>query len=141
MKILLRHILTALILTAFLGGVASAMPAVSHHSHSDHHKSLSPFGIKHGKRLHCELLGHNPLLPCPHHNKPAGKKKNCLLTSDCGGGSFPAPNSQSAGDYPRFLKPLITTDENLPSFATVLAPTSFYDALFFSSLDRPPQAL
>ena len=49
--------------------------------------AVSPFEVKPGgKRLHCELLGHSPLLPCPHHKVPAGGKEECYLTNECGGG-------------------------------------------------------
>jgi len=39
------------------------------------------------KRLHCDLLRHNPLMPCPHHKIPLGEKASCSVANDCGGGT------------------------------------------------------
>ena len=141
MKTLLRHILIAFFLTALLGGTASAMPGHTHHGSTGSGDTLSPFNIKHEKRLHCELLGHNPLLPCPHQRVPAGKNKTCFLTNDCGGGPFPVPTSRSAADFPRFVAPSVMSDGDISFLTYVLTPHLFYDASIVSSLDRPPQAL
>lgn len=112
------------------------------HLHSHAHQAVSPFKVKHeNKRLHCELLGHNPLLPCPHRNIPANKRNECFLTNECGGGPFPEPAYRSIGDYPRFLVSLVTADEDLSSFVYVLNIPIIYNATFYHSLDRPPQAL
>jgi hypothetical protein len=110
------------------------------HAHAD--QAVSPFGDKLGNnRLHCELLGHNPLLPCPHHKMPSDKQNDCFLSNECGGGPFSASAYRSAGDYPRFLVPPVTADEDLPFFAYVLSTPIIYNVTVYHSLDRPPQAL
>jgi hypothetical protein len=105
-------------------------------------KAVSPFAANlGGKRLHCELLGHNPLLPCPHHKVPAGGKEDCYIANDCGGGPFQAPSSRSAGDYPRFLVPVVVAEDDLPIAVSSISSAVFYDPFYFHSLDRPPRAL
>jgi len=105
-------------------------------------KAISPFEVKMGdKRLHCELLGHNPLLPCPHHKIPVGGKDNCYLTNDCGGGPFQAPSSRSVGDSPRYLVPLASAEDDLQITVSSINPAVFYDPFYSHSLDRPPRAL
>lgn len=104
--------------------------------------AVSPFGVKpEAKRLHCELLGHNPLLPCPHHKIPAEGKDNFYLSNGCGGGPFQAPFYRSFGDSPRFLIPVATVEEDVPVALHVFSSTVFYDSTFTFSLDRPPRAL
>lgn len=106
------------------------------------HKAVSPFETPIGdKRLHCELLGHNPLLPCPHHQMPAKGKRACYLTNECGGGPFPAPPSRSAGDMPRFLVSVPLAEADVPIFMTVWHHAVLYDPCHSHSLDRPPRAL
>ncbi len=106
------------------------------------HQAVSPFEVKLGdKRLHCELLGHSPLLPCPHHKVPAGEKDRCFLTSDCGGGPFPAPSLRSMGDQPRILVPVASADDDLLLSGSAFSTAVFYDPFFSHSLDRPPRAL
>jgi len=105
-------------------------------------KAVSPFAANlGGKRLHCELLGHNPLLPCPHHKVPAGGKEDCYIANDCGGGPFQVPSSWSAGDYPRFLVPAVTTQDDSRIAMNVFNSSALYDSTYFHSLDRPPRAL
>ncbi len=105
-------------------------------------KAVSPFEVKpEGKRLHCELLGHSPLLPCPHHKVPAGGKEECYLTNECGGGPFQAPSSRSVGNSPRYLIPVAVAEDDLPMAVSSISPAVFYDPFYFHSLDRPPQAL
>ena len=105
-------------------------------------KAVSPFEVKPGdKRLHCELLGHNPLLPCPHHKVPAEGKDNCYLTNECGGGPFQAPSLRSVGDSPRFLVPVASVEDDLQIAVSPTSRTAFYDPFYFHSLDRPPRAL
>jgi len=104
--------------------------------------AVSPFEVKLGdKRLHCELLGHNPLLPCPHHKIPAGEKDNCYLSTECGGGPFQAPTSRSFGDSPRYLVPLVSIEDDLQIAVSFISQTVFYDPFYSHSLDRPPRAL
>ena len=89
------------ILLASIGMILLASTAIagSMHSHSHGHahlkvvsdgmplnpnavKAASPFEVKPGgKVLHCKLLGHNPLIPCPHHKVPADGKDECYLTA------------------------------------------------------------
>jgi hypothetical protein len=105
-------------------------------------QAVSPFEVKPGdKRLHCELLGHNPLLPCPHHKVPAGGKSDCYLTNECGGGPFQAPSTRSVGEYPRFLVSVASVEDDLQITESPLAQIIFYDPFYFHSLDRPPRAL
>ena len=107
-----------------------------------HTPAVSPFEVKLGdKRLHCELLGHNPLLPCPHHKIPVEGKDNCYLTSDCGGGPFQMPSSRSVGDFPRYLVPVVTPEDDLQMAVSPINPAVFYDPFYSNSLDRPPRAL
>ncbi len=106
------------------------------------HKAVSPFETPIGdKRVHCELLGHNPLLPCPHHQMPAEGKRACYLTNECGGGPSPAPPSRSAGDMPRFLVSVPLAEADVPIFMTVWHHAVLYDPFHSHSLDRPPRAL
>jgi hypothetical protein len=135
--------------------LASTATAGTMHSHAHHAvvtdgaplyphapKAVSPFEAKLGKkRLHCELLGHNPLMPCPHHKVPAKGEADCYLTSDCGGGPFQAPSSRSLGDSPRFLIPVVTAENSSQFSVSVLNISVLYDPTFFHSLDRPPRAL
>jgi hypothetical protein len=135
--------------------VASTATAGSMHTHAHHagvtdgaplhphtHKAVSPFESKLGdKRLHCELLRHNPLLPCPHRKIPAKEKDNRYLTNDCGGGPFQAPGSRSVGDSPRFLIPEVTAEDDSRDSMNILNTSVFYDPFYFHSLDRPPRAL
>ena len=135
--------------------MASTALAGSGHSHAHHTgvidgaprhmhvpQAVSPFEVKPGdKRLHCELLGHNPLLPCPHHKVPAGEKGDCYLTSECGGGPFQTPSSRSIGECPRFLVSVTTVEDDLQMIASPLAQVVFYDPFYSHSLDRPPRAL
>jgi hypothetical protein len=105
-------------------------------------KAVSPFEVKAGdKGLHCELLGHNPLIPCPHHKVPADGKEECYLTTDCGGGPFQAPFSRSAGEFPRFLVSVATVEDDLPIAVRSIRLTEYYDTFFSHSLDRPPRTL
>jgi len=105
-------------------------------------QAVSPFEIKPGdKRLHCELLGHSPLLPCPHHKVPAEEKEECYLTNECGGGPFQAPSSRSVGDSHRYLIPVATAEDDLPMAVSSLSPADCYDPFYSHSLDRPPRAL
>lgn len=105
-------------------------------------KAVSPFAANlGGKRLHCELLGHNPLLPCPHHKVPAGGKEECYLTSECGGGPFQAPSPRSVGDSHRYLVPVAIAEDDLPMAVSSTSPAVFYDPFYSHSLDRPPRAL
>jgi len=149
MKILISAVCFCVVL------MASAAMAESVHSHVHHagvavgaplhihvHKAVSPFEIKLGdKRLHCELLGHNPLIPCPHNKIPAGGKDTCYLTNECGGGPFPSPASESAGKSPRFLVPVVTVEDNSQFSLTISNRSVLYDSFFSHSLDRPPRAL
>ena len=135
--------------------MTSTAMAGSMHSH-DHHagvadgaplnphapQAVSPFEVKlRDKGLHCELLGHNPLLPCPHHKIPAEGKDNYYLTNECGGGPFQAPSSRSVGDSPRFLLPVVTVEDNSRISINVSSSSVFYDPFFSHPLDRPPRAL
>ncbi len=105
-------------------------------------KAVSPFEVKlGGKRLHCELLGHSPLLPCPHHKVPEDGKDNGSLTNECGGGPFQAPSSRSSGDSSRYLVPVAVAEDDLPIAVSSVSPAVFYDPFYFHSLDRPPRAL
>jgi len=137
--------------------VASTAMAGSWHPHAHvHHavvtdgpplhpqapKAVSPFEVKLGdKRLHCELLGHSPLLPCPHHKVPAGGEKDCYLANECGGGPFQAPSSRSVGDSPRYLVPVGTAEDDSQVAMNVFNSSILYDFTYFHSLDRPPRAL
>ena len=135
--------------------MASTALAGSMHSHTAHAEvtlgaplnphvpqAVSPFEVKPGEKgLHCELLGHNLLLPCPHHKAPEGGKDNCYLTNECGSGPFPAPASRSAGDSPRFLVPVVTVEDNSRFSMNVSNSSVFYDPFYSHSLDRPPRAL
>jgi hypothetical protein len=106
------------------------------------HKTVSPFETQLGeKRIHCELLGHNPLLPCPHHQLPTEEKRTCYLTNECGGGPFPAPTSRSGGDMPRFLVSVTLAEADVRIFMTVWNHAELYDPFHYHSLDRPPRAL
>ena len=134
---------------------ASTAAAGSHHAHAHHAmvtdgapwhpqalKAVSPFEVKLGdKRLHCELLGHNPLLPCPHHKIPAEGKDTRFLTNDCGGGPFPASSLRSMGGQPRFLVPLASVEDDSRVSMNILDITIFYDPFLSTTLDRPPRAL
>jgi hypothetical protein len=105
-------------------------------------QAVSPFEVKLGdKRLHCELLGHNPLIPCPHHKIPAGGKDKGSLTSDCGGGPFQGPGFRSVGDSPRFLIPVVTAEDVARDSTNISNNSVFYDPFYSHSLDRPPRAL
>jgi hypothetical protein len=105
-------------------------------------KAVSPFEVKLGdKGIHCELLGHNPLLPCPHHKVPEGGKEDCYLANDCGGGPFQAPSSRSFGDSPRYLVPVLAAQEDSRVAMNVFNSPVWYDFTYFHSLDRPPRAL
>ncbi|HKI48682.1 MAG TPA: hypothetical protein VKA69_05115 [Desulfobacteria bacterium] len=105
-------------------------------------QAVSPFEVKlGGQRLHCDLLGHNPLLPCPHHKVPAGGKEDCYLANDCGGGPFQAPSSRSVGDSPRYLVPVAVAEDDLPMAVCSISRAVFYYPFYFHSLDRPPRAL
>ena len=107
-----------------------------------HTPAVSPFEVKLGdKRLHCELLGHSPLLPCPHHKVPAGGEKDCYLANECGGGPFQAPSSRSVGDSPRYLVPVGTAEDDSQVAMNVFNSSILYDFTYFHSLDRPPRAL
>jgi hypothetical protein len=145
------------ILLACLGVIlmASTAMAGSMHPHSHVHpavgidesplrpqfvKADSPFEVKPGgKRLHCELLGHSPLLPCPHHKVPADGKEECYLTSECGGGPFQAPSPRSVGDSHRYLVPVASADDDLPMAVSSIRTAVVYDPFYFHSLDRPPR--
>jgi len=106
------------------------------------HKAASPFEVKGGgKRLHCELLGHSPLLPCPHHKIPMGEKDRFHLSKECDGGPFPVPSSRSMGDSPRFLVPMATPDNGLPFSGGALSIAVFYDSFLSFTAERPPRAL
>ena len=110
--------------------------------HPQAHQAVSPFEVIPGdKRLHCELLGHSPLLPCPHHKVPAGGKEECYLANECGGGPFQAPGSRSGVDSPRYLIPVAVAEDNLPIAVSSISPAVFYDPFYSHSLDRPPRAL
>jgi len=105
-------------------------------------KAISPFEVKPGsKGLHCELLGHSPLIPCPHHKVPADGKEECYLTKDCGGGPFQGSSFRSAGDYPRFLIPVATAEDDSRFAMNVFNGSVFYDPFYFHSIDRPPRTL
>jgi len=135
--------------------MASTALAGSTHSHT-HHKGVtqgaplnshapqaaSPFEVQLGdKRLHCELLGHNPLLPCPHGKIPAEGKDNCFLANECDGGPFQSPASESAGKSPRFLGAVTSVQRHSQIFTTHSNHSVLYDSSFPHSLDRPPRAL
>lgn len=129
---------------------AGSHPAHTHHAlvtdgapwHPQAPKAVSPFEVeKDGKRIHCELLGHNPLLPCPHHKIPAEGKDAFFITNDCGGGPFPAPSLGSMGGQPRFLVPVASADDGLQFSVRVFNSAVLYDSLLLNSLDRPPRAL
>jgi hypothetical protein len=147
-----------LILSACFGVIlmASSATAGSMHLHSHHagvtnggtplhlhvHKTVSPFKAKLGdKRLHCELLGHNPLLPCPHNKIPVEEKDDCFLTNECDGGPFQSPASESAGKSPRFLIAVVAVEDRSQNSVTVSNSSVLYDSNFPYSLDRPPRAL
>ncbi len=135
--------------------MASSAIAGSMHSHAHHtgisdgtpfhmpvSQAVSPFEVNSGnKRLHCELLGHNPFIPCPNHKVPTGGKGDCFLTSECGGGPFQVPSSRSVGKFPRFLVPVVTVEDDLQMTASLQARTNFYDPFYPHYLDRPPRAL
>lgn len=105
-------------------------------------KAVSPFEVKKdGKRIHCELLGHNPLLPCPHHKIPAEGKDASFITNDCGGGPFPAPSSRSMGGQPRFLVPVASVEDDLQFSVRAFTSAVFYDPFLSTTRDRPPRAL
>jgi len=139
------------ILMASTAAIAGSMHSHAHHSgvtsggtspHLHAHKAVSPFEHKLGdKRLHCELMGHNPLLPCPHHKIPAGEKDACTIKNECGGGPFQAPASESVGKSPRFLNPVGSSEDDLLVTAGSTSPTVIYDPFYIHSLDRPPRAL
>ncbi len=136
-------------------GVASTATAapIHHHAHpavagvgapiNPHaHPAVSPFEKKLGdKRIHCELLGHNPLLPCPHHKVPAGGNRTSFLNKECGGGPFQAASSRSVGDSPRFLVPVASAEDDMQISVSPLSPAVFYDPFYSHSLDRPPRSL
>ena len=149
------------ILLAFIGMILMASTAIagSMHSHSHGHahlkvvsdgaplnphvvKAASPFEVKSGsKGLHCELLGHNPLIPCPHHKVPADGKEECYLANECGGGPFQASPSRSVGDSHRYLVPVVLAEDNLPIAVLPIHVTVYYDPFYSHSIDRPPRAL
>jgi len=147
------------ILLACLGVIlmASTAMAGSMHSHGHVHpavsndgaplnhlapQAVSPFEAKlGGKGLHCELLGHSPLLPCPHHKVPAEGKKECSIANECGGGPFQGSASRSIGDSSRYLIPVVSTENNLSLVASFISQVVFYDPFYSHSLDRPPRAL
>jgi hypothetical protein len=130
--------------------VAGPMHSHAHHAgvtggaplHPHAPKAISPFEAKlDDKRLSCELLRHNPLLPCPHHKIPANEKDNRYLTTDCGGGPFQKSSSRSIGDSPRFLIPVVTVEDDSRGSMKILNISVFYDPFYPHSLDRPPRAL
>ena len=147
-----------IILLACLGVIlmASSASARSMHPHVHAHPAVvtdgaplnhqvqvvSPFQVKPGgKRLHCELLGHSPLLPCPHHKVPVEGKEECYLTNECGGGPFQSSSSRPVGDSHRYLVPVTVAKDDLPMAVSSINPVVFYDPFYFHSLDRPPRAL
>ncbi len=142
-----------LILVASTATAGSLHPQANAHAHKTvagdgapwnlhNHKAVSPFEAPTGDiRLHCELLGHNPLLPCPHHQIPAEGKRACYVTNDCGGGPFPAPSSRSVGDAPRFLVSVAVAEADMPIVMTVWNHAVLYDPFHSHSLARPPRAL
>ena len=135
--------------------MASTALAGSTHSHAHHRgvnqgaplnshvpQAVSPFEVKLGdKRLHCELLGHNPLLPCPHGKIPTEGKDKSFLANECDGGPFQAPASESAGESPRFLGAVTAVVDLSQNFTAVSNYSVLYDSNFPRSLDRPPRAL
>lgn len=135
--------------------VASTASAGSLHPHAHHAgvidgapihphapKAVSPFETKVEKKLlHCELLGHNPLLPCPHHQIPARGKDNCYLSNDCGGGPSQVPSSRSVGDSPRFLVSVTSAEDDLQIAVGSINPTVLYNPFYSSSPYRPPRTL
>jgi hypothetical protein len=135
--------------------LASSATAGTMHSHAHHAmvtdvgpmhpqapQAVSPFEVKPGdKRLHCELLGHNPLIPCPHHKVPAEGEADCYLSNECGGGPFQVPSSRSLGDSPRFLIPVITAEDDSQIVTNFISQAIIYDPFYPHSLDRPPRAL
>lgn len=105
-------------------------------------KAVSPFDRKlEGKRIHCELLGHNPLLPCPHHKAPAGGNRASFLSKECGGGPFQAPSSRSFAGTPQFLVPIASAGDEQRASVSYWNTAVFYDSLLSHSLDRPPRSL
>jgi len=105
-------------------------------------QAVSPFKLHlKDKRLHCELLGHSPLLPCPHHKVPAGEKTKCYISNECSGGPLSAPSARSFGDSPRFLVPVASAADDSQFGMNTLVTPIFYDSIFSHSLDRPPRAL
>jgi hypothetical protein len=105
-------------------------------------KAASPFEVKPGSKvLHCKLLGHSPLIPCPHHKVPADGKDECYLTTDCGGGPFQAPSSRSVGDPPRYLISEAMAENDLPIAVRSIHATVCYDPFYSHLIDRPPRAL
>jgi hypothetical protein len=137
--------------------MASTAVAGSKHSHDHAHhkavsdgvslhpqfaKAVSPFEAKMGEKgIHCELLGHNPLIPCPHHKIPANGKEECYLTNECGGGPFQASPSRSVGDSPRYLVPAILAEDDLPIAMLPISSDVFYNPFYSQSPDRPPRTL
>ena len=146
------------ILLACLGMILMASTALagSMHSHAHHSgvvtdesplrpqfvKAASPFELKPGSNgLHCELLGHSPLIPCPHHKVPASGKEEWYLANECGGGPFQAQSSRSVGDSHRYLVPIASAEDDLPMATGFINPVVFYDPFYSQSLDRPPRTL
>ena len=147
------------ILLASIGMILMASAAIAGSMHSHGHayplvitdgvplnphvvKAVSPFEVKPGgKGLHCELLGHNPLIPCPHHKVPADGKKECYLANECGGGPFQASPSRSVGDSHRYLVPVALAEDDLPMSVGFINPAVFYDPFYSHSIDRPPRTL
>ena len=136
-------------------GVASTATAGPMHSHAypavagdgapiNPHalKAVSPFEKNLGdKRIHCELLGHNPLLPCPHHKVPAGGNRTSFLNKECGGGPFQAPSSRSFAGTPPFLVHMASAGDGPQASVNYWNTAVFYDSLLSHSIDRPPRSL
>lgn len=145
-----------IIVAAFLGLMtlaASTALASGAHSHAHNpgvtqdtlmnsHSSpqaISPFEKAAGKKhVHCDLLRHSPLLPCPHHKIPAGDEVPCSLANDCGGG--PGLPGFQTGSWPSFVAGQVSFSSPAAPHDVKWAPKLFGPSATLSISTPPPKS-
>ncbi|NIQ00842.1 MAG: hypothetical protein GWM98_10910 [Nitrospinaceae bacterium] len=107
--------------------------------HPHKHQAHSPFsGVKGEKRVHCVLLGHNLMRPCPYHYKPVGKKDECFISRECEGGAG-FPTFQNATPLPLALStPYFEPPFPLRDLRSAGEP--FFHPVIVSTLEPPPKS-
>lgn len=137
------YLLCILVAAAIFGlSVQSVLAAPAHHHSAPvkHEKGISPFdGKAPSHKLHCILLGHSMMKPCPVGSE--GQKVPCELSRPCHNGPVSGSTSSSGSGNFGFAAAWFHWGPVLPSSVFNPRLISLFDSHFISPLEHPPRSV